>query len=72
MTNQENLHTYVGMISTKQVGHHPIFKLSMWFEPHGIENILYLTIVTKKHPVAFDTTDNLFTVHLQDRYIFFR
>ena len=27
MVKQDNIYTYVGMMSTRQVGHHPLFKL---------------------------------------------
>ena len=43
----------------------------MWFEPHSIANILLLAIMNKHYLVAFNTTDNFFTVHLQDREIIF-
>lgn len=46
------------MNSMKQVGHHPLFKLNAWFDPHSIANILSLAIVAKHYPVAFDTMEN--------------
>ena len=72
MGNQANVHTYAGTSLTKQVGHQPLFNTETWFDPQGITNILFLAIVTKHYPVAFDTTGNFFTVQLQDREIVFR
>ena len=61
--NQANVHTYAGTISNKQVIHQPLFKMDTWFDPQGISNILYISMVTKYYPVDFDTTVNFFTVH---------
>ena len=64
VANQENVYTYAGMRLTKQVGHQPLLKLDMWFNPHGIMNIISLAVVTNHYHVAFDATNNFFTVHL--------
>ena len=36
VVNQVNVYIYAGMRSTKQVGHHPLFKIDTWFKPHDI------------------------------------
>ena len=70
--DQANIYTYTGIRLTKQVGHQPLFNIDTWFYPQGTANIISLAIVNKNYPVAFDTTGNLFTFHLQERDIVFR
>ena len=60
------------MRSTKQIGLHPLLNMDTKFDLHGIAKILSLAIVTKHYPVTFDTTENFFTFHLQDRDTVFR
>ena len=72
VVNQVNGHNYAGMRLTKQTGHHPLFNLETWFNLHSIANIFLLSIVTKHYPIVFNTVENFFTFHLQDREIVFR
>ena len=59
VANQSNVYTYIGMKSTKEVGHLPLFKLDTWFDPHGIDNILSIAIVGKNYPVALDVMEKI-------------
>ena len=70
--NQANVNTYVGMGSTKQTGYQTLFNLDTWFDLHSIEKIFSITIVTKHYPAAFNTAENFFTFHFQDKEITFR
>ena len=60
VANQFNVYTYTGMKSTKQVGHHPLFKVDAWFDPHVTANIISLAIVTKNYPMSFDRMEFFF------------
>ena len=49
----------------KQVRHQTLFKLVTWFDPHGIVNIISISI-EKKFPAAFNTMEIFFAVQPQD------
>ena len=67
-----NVHTYVGMRLTKHTVHQPLFNMEMWFDPHGIPNILSLAIINKHYHVGFYSAENFFAFHIQDMEIVFR
>ena len=52
------------MTKTKKIGDLPGYSDPVWYNPKGIDNILYLGLVQKNHPVNYNIRDgNEFVIH---------